>query len=424
MVGLYPEPDPALPPFIPNLGLYQVAAAIEAGGFDDLDLAIWDSPEADPARIAAEIEAFDPDIVGFSAYVWSLPALMRIHAAIKPANPARLTVFGGPSARENMLGHPPFSRMPQPDVLVIGEGETAMREIVGLARRDAATLGKVRGLALRHADGWQQTAPRHPALMDSLASPYARGLIPRRGLGIMETYRGCPFSCAFCEWGVMEAPRNVRGVEGITREFEAIEATGRSSLLLVDAGLNLNKQAFANLSQAARSSGFLRTRHLICEVYPMQIRDEHLAFLGDTGGAHVGVGLQSFDQAVLNEVERRYDEARFNQILRDLDSVASLAIEIILGLPGDSPERFRANFERARQLPYALRVYHCLVLPSALMARSPRSHALDYDPVTLKMRSCLGWSRETLAETADFVSAEARRAGGATGAFFWVFPPP
>ena len=57
--------------------------------------------------------------------------------------------------------------------------------------------------------------------MQALASPYQQGLIPEGGIGLMETYRGCPFSCSFCEWGVMEAPRNVRSPENILQEFAA-----------------------------------------------------------------------------------------------------------------------------------------------------------------------------------------------------------
>jgi radical SAM superfamily enzyme YgiQ (UPF0313 family) len=275
---------------------------------------------------------------------------------------------------------------------------------------------------LRQGSDWKHTPPRHPAKLDDLASPYALDLVPKTGLGIMETYRGCPFTCSFCEWGVMDAPKNVRSVASISEEFGAIAENGRNTLLLVDAGLNLNKSAFVNLSAAAEQTGFLKDRNLICEVYPAKVRDEHLKFLEGVGSPHIGVGLQSFDSEVLGEVERRYDEARFNNILTDLRSVARLAIEIILGLPGDSPEKFKRNFERARSLPYALRVYHCLVLPSALMKRSPAEHLLDYDPVTLKMRSCLGWSREGLAEAVDFVNQHATRENGATGDFFWVFP--
>ena len=123
-------------------------------------------------------------------------------------------------------------------------------------------------------------------------------------------------------------------------------------------------------------------------------------------------------------MDRKYDEARFEQTLDQLCAVAHVAIEIILGLPGDNPETFRRNFERARQFPTALRVYHCVVLPSALMVRSPPEHALDYDPVTLKMFSCLGWTEAALEREAAFLSREAVRSGGQAGDFFWVFPPP
>jgi len=123
-------------------------------------------------------------------------------------------------------------------------------------------------------------------------------------------------------------------------------------------------------------------------------------------------------------VERKYDAARFEETLRALGQVAALAVEIIVGLPGDSPQSFRRNFEPALQLPCALRVYHCVVLPSALMVRSPPEHMLDYDPASLKFRSCLGWSKEALTVETDFLSDQASRAGGRAGEFFWVFPSP
>ncbi len=154
------------------------------------------------------------------------------------------------------------------------------------------------------------------------------------------------------------------------------------------------------------------------------MRREHLDFLAGVGNAYVGVGLQSFDNTVLANVERKYDEARFEDTLRALGEVSTIAVEVIVGLPGDTPENFRRNFERARRLPCALRVYHCVVLPSALMVRSPPEHRLDYDPVSLKMRSCLGWSTEALAREADFLTDQAVKSGGRAGQFFWVFPPP
>ena len=100
-----------------------------------------------------------------------------------------------------------------------------------------------------------------------------------------------------------------------------------------------------------------------------------------------------------------------------------IEFEIILGLPGDTPENFRRSFARARALPCALRVYHCVVLPSALMVWSPPEYMLDYDPVTLKMHSCLGWSVQALRDECEFVTRCAQADRGRVGQLFWVFPP-
>jgi hypothetical protein len=139
--------------------------------------------------------------------------------------------------------------------------------------------------------------------------------------------------------------------------------------------------------------------------------------------ALVGVGLQSFDNDVLAEVKRSYDETRFEDNLHGLTEVASVAIEIIMGLPGDNPKTFRATLERARSLPCALRAYHCVVLSSALMVRAPDHYRLDFDPITLKMRSCLGWSEADLQRESENLTQMARAKRGQTGEFFWVFPP-
>ena len=425
LVAQYPERDPAMPSFVPNLGLRMVEATLRAAALPGLVCRVWDLNGGDPERVAREITAFDPDIVGFSAYLWSLPFLCRVAALIKQDDPARLVVFGGPSARPVMFARPPFSSAADDiDVLVINEGEETFLEIVSLEQRTPAALGALRGVAVRDAAGWRETPARPLANLDSLASPYALNLVQHGGLGVLQTYRGCPFTCSFCEWGTMESPKRVRAVDHLTQEFEAIAGHDVYAALLVDAGLNLNRNAFLNLRRAAEESGFFERHGLICEVYPAAVRQEHLDFLATVSNAYVGIGLQSFDNAVLAHVDRTYDERRFDETFAKLDAVASLAVEIILGLPGDNPETFRRNFERARRLPCALRVYHCVVLPSGLMVRSPPEHRLEYDPVSLKMTSCTGWSEAALASECRFLTRQASLQGGRAGAFFWTFPPP
>ena len=425
LLARYPERDRAMPQFIPNLGLYMVEAALRASRLPGLEVKVWDVTGGDQESLAHELIAFDPDVIGCSVFLWSFPFFLDLMALVKEDDPTRLIVFGGPSARPVMLDHEPHREKAMAvDTLVMSEGEDIFREVIEATDRSRAGLMGIAGLALRTDDGWRETVVRPLGDLNLLASPYEMNLVPGGGLGVLQTYRGCPFTCTFCEWGTMESPKRVRTADSLAVEFSAMERIGLGAALLADAGLNLNQAAFHNLRSAADRSGFLTQRGLICEVYPAKVRREHLEFLGSVGNAYVGVGLQSFDNKVLANVERKYDEARFEETLRALAQVATLAVEIIMGLPGDDPESFRRNFERARRLPCALRVYHCVVLPSALMVRSPPEHRLDYDPVSLKMRSCLGWSRDALAREAAFLTDQAARQDGRTGEFFWVFPPP
>ncbi len=426
LLARYPERDRAMPQFIPNHGLYMVEASLRAARLPGVEIRVWDLEGGSLERVAAEVLAYDPDVVGCSTYLWSFPFFVALARILKEDDPARLVVFGGPCARPSMFALGPWRPAREwIDTLVINEGELCFAEIVADAERSVTSLARIAGLALPAEGRWHETPERPLGDLDELASPYALGLVPGSagGLGVLQTYRGCPFTCSFCEWGTMESPRRVRSVEGLCDEFSGIARTGVPGALLVDAGLNLNARAFQNLRAAADKSGFLRERHLICEVYPAKVKREHIEFLAAAYKPLVGIGLQSFDNKVLAHVERSYDEAKFEDTLAALKSVAGVAIEIILGLPGDTPENFRASFERARGLDCALRVYHCVVLPSALMVRAPAHYAMDYDQVTLKMRSCLGWPAQALAAAVRFVDEAASREGGRRGEFLWTFPP-
>ena len=429
LLARYPDRDRAMPQFISNHGMRMVEAALRAASPPGLELRVWDLTQGDVDTVAQELVDFDPDVVGCSVYLWSFPFFVELARCVKEDDPARLVVFGGPSARPSMMAQVPF-RAAQTfvDVLVINDGEHAFVEIVSAVDRRAQALTALRGLALPAPTalgaGWVTTAERPLADLNELASPYEMDLVRAGGLAVLQTYRGCPFTCSFCEWGTLESPQRVRGVPELEREFAGMSRQPVQGALLVDAGLNLNPHAFRHLHEAAERTGFFERRALICEVYPAKVRPEHLAFLAAVGQAHVGIGLQSFDSEVLAHVERSYDEARFEQTLYALKAVAGVAIEIIMGLPGDTPENFRRSFERARALPCALRVYHCVVLPSALMVRAPAEYRLVYDPVSLKMRACLGWTERALQAECEFLEHEAGRCGGRVGQFFWTFPPP
>jgi radical SAM superfamily enzyme YgiQ (UPF0313 family) len=378
----------------------------------------------DVAGYVRDILAFEPDLVGFSIYVWSTLCLVQVAREIKRRRPGCIIVFGGPSARSALFDLALYREAGSYlDAIVEGDGEDIFREIAALPTLSRAGLQSVRGLTLPAGTGWERTESRAAATdLDRLMSPFQLDLMPRGAVAYLETYRGCPLSCRFCEWGSTDKLKAAFSADYIARELQAFDRLRAPAVFLLDAGLNLNIRAFRNLREANRQTGFLKRSLFWAEIYPSVVRDEHIDFLREIGPAYLGVGMQSMDQAVLKLHQRPSDSPRFEQAVRRLAAVTTIELQVIFGLPGDTPEGFRRTLDYALSLPASVRAYHCLVLPDALMTRGLPEFDMVFDQRDLSMISCLGWSAAALAAMRAELGARARAAGGKVGRFWWSFP--
>lgn len=410
---------------LPSFGIHRILAAVLGDReLKGVQLALIDVERPDVDAYVEAIEAFRPDIVGLSIYVWSTPCLVEVARRIKRRRPECLIVFGGPSARTALFDLPPYAdRVQFLDAVVATEGENTFRNIARLPALSRGALASVAGLHVPTADGWTHTGERSQIMqLDELASPYQLGIMSERSVGYLETFRGCPFSCAFCEWGVTENSRAVFSADYIERELRALARLDSRAIFSVDAGLNLNHRAFRNLREAESRVGCLKQVSFWSEIYPSLMREEHLEFLSSVRAAYLGIGLQSTDPKVLKSLERPFDNRRLEKIVMQVRDLANAEVQIIFGLPGDTPEGFRRTFEYARSLSVAVRAYRCLVLPDALMTRSRPEWQVRFDPVTLALTSCDGWREKDVLGMRDWLTAQVARCGGKFGAYWWYFP--
>lgn len=426
LVCLTPDPDTEEHGAhkLPSYGIRRIEAALRADpALADADIELIDLRGSDRSAGLGRLQAFDPDLVGFSAYVWSAPDLIDLARAFKAAKPTAPIVFGGPSARTSFFDLPPYSGAAgYLDAVVEGDGEAIFAQIARGHRLDRAGLEQIGGLALPHGSGWLRTGPAPRQEMSDLPSPFQMGLMPAGSVAYLETFRGCPLSCRFCEWGVGRDLRSIFSEDYLVAELEAFQRLDASAVFLLDAGLNLNGHAFRNLMAAHRRAPVLRDRHFWAEVYPASIKRDHLDFLDAVGTSYLGVGLQSVDSEVLKALDRPQNGARFEPSIRELALVARVEVQIIFGLPGDTPDGFMQTLQYALSLPVDVRAYHCLVLPDALLTRSRRDWALRFDPKTLAMISNSTWSRSDIAGMRRRLGTLSRARDGHFGDFWWSFP--
>jgi radical SAM superfamily enzyme YgiQ (UPF0313 family) len=351
----------------------------------------------DPDALAAAYRS--PDVLAFSCYVWNERYSLELARRARARWPGALIVFGGPSVPRQPDRAALFLREhPFVDLLVLGEGEVAFREIL-CALDEGRPLDGIAGLALReraHSQGARLTTPRaRMADFGDTASPYLDGtfdqLLELRGSGaagaaILETNRGCPFACTFCDWGQAIASRVYElPIERIHGELDWIARRRIPYLYIVDANYGIRRRDIEIIHELGRLKAQTGYPQYVFFHLTKNATERHLGVvlaLREAGIAtHLALSAQDFEPRVLLAVKR--DNIRLENALELRRICHERGIptfnELILGLPEQTYDSFADGMIKAIT-PYpgdAFNLYLARVLENAEMA-------------TAEQRACYG----------------------------------
>jgi putative methyltransferase len=369
-------------PFLPLVGgqlrAYAEQDSAVRAAFSFADPVFLPDP---PAQIAESI--VDPDVLALSCYVWNFRRQMKVAKLVRERYPDVLVVAGGPHVpdRPDMF----FAEFPWVDVLVHGEGEDAFRELLRERARQHPDYRRVPGVSVRRSRSAVPGLPpvRLPRSI-TIPSPYLLGHLDAavracrsRGLrfyALWETNRGCPYSCAFCDWGsaTMSALRTFDD-ERLSGEIEWFGRNGVEDLFICDANFGILPRD----EEIARILAEARSRYGA----PRQIRvnfaknsNERVLSISRTWHAAdllmgTTLSLQSTDQDVLEAIDRKnIGIANYRRLQRRyrVEGIPTYT-ELILGLPRENAHSFRQGVGSllAAGNHDDIRVYDFVILPNA-----------------------------------------------------------
>ena len=353
------------------------------GSFDFRPRLFWDRARLEP------IAAGSPSVYLFSNYIWSTPVNLEHSALVKERNPHNVTVHGGPNTPK-YLGDVEryFADNPHVDVAVHGEGEATFADMlsaltgnVGDGPPDLSVLGDVPGLSFRIGDRVVQTADRERiADLDSIPSPILTGLydgfIPagHSGAVIIETNRGCPYGCTFCDWGSATLSRVRKfDLDRLFAELEWCATNEFETVGIADANFGIferDVEIADKIAQLKASHGYPR---FVGNNYAKNTV-KHLSKIIETfteAGivAEGKMSMQTFDEGTLTtirrkniKVEKYYDlsgEFRRNQL--------PMMVDIMMGLPGSTPETFRTDLQQCINRTVRVAIHSTLLLTNSPM---------------------------------------------------------
>ncbi|AUX21114.1 oxidoreductase [Sorangium cellulosum] len=402
---------------------------VEASLLADPELAgvpihVIDAQTRDIDAWIAEVETVDAEVIGLAAHVWSFPTFVEVARHLQRNRPERTIILTGPLARPAMFALAPWRDATACISALVHGDELTFRNVVRLSDRSPEALRAVPGLHVPSAEGWVSTGDAPHVPPDELPSPIRMKLLATDRTVPLEICRGGAMSCPSCRVSTGNAGAGVFSEAYLVEELSALRAAGAPGAQIVDAPINLNAEAFRNLVAAEKQVGFFKQAALMASIDPEHVHDEHLEFFRGAAHVHLEARLPPLNKDTGDGTQRPFRESKFAKVIEELSTFTDVEVDILLGLPGDGPVTFRRTLERARELPCKVRIFHCLVLPDDLMTRAPASFELRFDPFTLMMRSCLGWSEDALSRERSRLIEMAYREGGEITPDMWSFPGP
>ena len=184
-------------------------------------------------------DQYDPkdiDVLGISCYEWNHIINFKIAEYVKLHNPNCLIVAGGPQPpwRDDKV----FDTYPYIDIIIKGDGEVPFSSILkNLVNNRSNDL--VPGLIINNQGVAQRTAKEVPYKFDIGPSPYIHlskqfeefAAYPEPSFATLETNKGCPYKCTFCDWG-SATNQKIRKV-GKDRVYEEIEWFGKNGIEMI-----------------------------------------------------------------------------------------------------------------------------------------------------------------------------------------------
>jgi anaerobic magnesium-protoporphyrin IX monomethyl ester cyclase len=336
----------------PPLGISYVASAFENSGAEVkiLDFII---SRYTPEKLQRELAEFQPHVLGSTSVTMNFTAAADIVRAAKKIDPTLITLMGGPHVSFNVINT--MKTYPEIDLLVVGEGEETISEMVDHFRGQG-NLADIQGIAFRENGNIIQTEKRE--LIDDLNRlPLpARHLLPMsryQALGFpvsMITGRGCPYSCIFCLGRKMvgSKPRS-RKASLVVDEIEQILSYGFSRINIADDLFTSDREKVWEVCEEIRRRKLSFVWTAFSRVNTVD--KETLQLMRETGCDCISFGIESGNQDMLKRVKKGITLDQARKAVALCKEVGILAhASFMVGLPGETSETLKDTAEFSKSL--------------------------------------------------------------------------
>ena len=330
--------------------------------------------------ILSDIYKERPTIVGMACYIWNIDMTLQLAGLLKKVLPKVIIVLGGPE-----VTYDPADILKQHccvDYIVQGEGEEVLPALLEVFQ-SCKSLNGIAGLAFRQNDAIITGEPQIVADLNNIPFPYCDLDVDKLKDRIIyyESARGCPFSCSYCLSSVTCGVRFL-SLDRVYKDLQFFITHNVRQVKFVDRTFNARKEHYLPILRFLANSDCDTNFHF--EIAADVLDDEVLEFLKEVpvGRFQFEIGIQSTYEQTLDKISRHNNWLKITDYVKKIISYQNIHVhlDLIVGLPQESYERFGQSFNDVYQLqPHMLQIGFLKMLKGAVI----RTEAYKYNYVFL-----------------------------------------
>lgn len=318
------------------------------------------------AGVAAQVARIDPAAVLFHSHIeWNAADCLRACARLRRLRPGLYILLSGEPVNKVSLADAARHGV---DFLIRGEAELPAAKIL---KRILADLGAGRARSGKpeiHCSG------RGVRDLDSVPSPYLNGYFDMPSLKSAQVIvaRGCDNKCLYCS--INQSSLRYHSFGRIQAELEYIlkNAPALREILLTVSDIYddrpLARRLLAWLRPRAERGGI---KVCLCTNGGRPVPPELLK-LSDSPCFDIRIGVQSLAPGVLRAIRRRADARGLKRNILEIRAGApraTVGLELIRGLPGDTQDSYRDTLEWCAASGLELFVNHLFTIAGTELDR-------------------------------------------------------
>lgn len=326
-----------------------------------------------------------PDIIGFSNYVWNYRLSYQFLSEIKLKYPNIITIWGGPNAPSNdqeLIEYMDLHK--KVDFYIVKEAEVAFAKLIekliynsGLKNEDFLELPN---LVFRDKNKVMISNKLERVMdLESIPSPYLSGRLNKflngKLMPIIQTNRGCPFSCSFCTEGQTYWNKvRKKSTYIISKELEYISKAltndgnlKRTDLLIADSNFGMFPEDLETCKEISKSQELHGYPSYINVATGKNKKERVLEAARLVNGAMKLAGsVQSLDPDVQSNMKRsNISSEQIVDMALDAKNIGTNTYsEVILCLPGDTKSAHENTIKTLVNADFStISMYQLMILP-------------------------------------------------------------